>query len=120
MKKLLLLLLVMGVITCAWTNPVKTPTPLSVDTVSPADSTPAAKTYHYQLFTRPDGAFGYDVFSGNKKIIHQETVPGVPGNKGFTSKKDAIKVAELLVSKLQKNIFPPTITTEELKQLHVL
>jgi len=118
MKKLLPLLLAMGVIACAWTNPVKTQTP--VRAMSFTDSTPTAKKYHYQLFTRSDGAFGYDVFSGNKKYIHQESIPGIPGNKGFTSKKDATKVAALVVNKLQQNIFPPTITTEELKQLHVL
>jgi hypothetical protein len=120
MKKLLPLLLVMGVTACAWTIPVQKQTPAPAHPALSADSTPIAKKYHYQLFVRPDGAFGYDVFSGNKKFIHQETIPGIPGNKGFTSEKDATKVAALVVNKLQQNIFPPTITTEELKQLHVL
>jgi len=120
MKRLLPLLLVMGVIACAWTSPVKTQMPAPTTIIPYGDSTPTAPKYHYELFTRSDGAFGYDVFSGNKKFIHQEAIPGIPGNKGFASKKDASKVADLVVSKLQKNIFPPTITTEELKQLHVL
>jgi len=84
------------------------------------DSTPASGGYHYEVFSRPDGSFGYDIFSGSKKMIHQDCIPGQPGNKGFTTKESAGKVAALVVSKIQHRIFPPTITTEELKQLHVL
>jgi hypothetical protein len=120
MKLLLSALLFMGITACAWANPGKTPRPVHADMMCAADSTPTAKTYHYQLFTRPDGAFGYDILSGAKKMIHQNCIPGQPGNKGFTTKEAAGKVAALVVNKLQKNIFPPTVSSEELKQLHVL
>ncbi|OQP45000.1 hypothetical protein A4H97_33090 [Niastella yeongjuensis] len=86
----------------------------------PADSTPVAKKYHYQVFKQANNSFGYDIYSGPKKMIHQETVPGQTGNTGFTTAAAATKVAGLVVSKLQQNIFPPTVSTEELKQLHVL
>lgn len=85
------------------------------------DSIPAAvKTYHYKVFARPDGAYGYDIFTGTKKLIRQETIPGQPGNRGFASQSKAAKVAGLVISKLQQNIFPPTVTTAELKQLQAL
>ena len=88
--------------------------------LSGADSTPAVKTYHFQVFKQANNSFGYDVYSGPKKMIHQETIPGQPGNTGFTTAAAANKVAGLVVSKLQQNIFPPTVSTEELRQLHVL
>jgi hypothetical protein len=85
------------------------------------DSIPAAaKTYHYKVFAKPDGTYGYDIFTGAKKLIHQETIPGQPGNKGFARESSAVKVAGLIISKLQQNIFPPTVTTAELKQLQAL
>lgn len=121
MKLLLSALLFMGITACAWANPGKAPLPVHADVITlTADSTPTAKTYHYQLFTRKDGAFGYDILSGTKKMIHQDCIPGQPGNKGFITKEAAGKVAALVVNKLQKNIFPPTVSSEELKQLHVL
>jgi hypothetical protein len=89
-------------------------------TIVTTHSTPASGVYHYEVFSRPDGSFGYDIFSGSKKMIHQDCIPGQPGNKGFTTKESAGKVAALVVSKIQHGIFPPTITTEELKQLRVL
>lgn len=88
--------------------------------LSGADSIPAAPTYHFQVFKQSNNSFGYDVYAGPKKMIHQETIPGYPGNLGFTTGAAASKVAGLVIRKLQKNIFPPTVSTEELKQLHVL
>ena len=80
----------------------------------------AAKTYRYKVFAKPDGTYGYDIFSGAKKLIHQETIPGQPGNRGFVLQSSAAKVAGLVISKLQQNIFPPAVTTAELKQLQAL
>lgn len=90
-------------------------------TASVTNSAPSADTtYHYKVFARPDSTYGYDIFKYGKKLIHQETIPGRPGNKGFTREQDAAKVAGLVISKLQQNIFPPAVTTAELKQLGVL
>ena len=88
--------------------------------LSGADSTPVAKKYHYQVFKQVNNSFGYEIYSGPKKMIHQEIIPGQPGNAGFTTAAAASKVAGLVISKLQQNIFPPTVSTEELKQLRVL
>jgi hypothetical protein len=83
-------------------------------------ATPAAtKTYHYKVFKCVDGTYGYDIYTSSKKLIHQPIIPGQPGNKGFARENAAAKVAGLVISKLLQNIFPPTVSTAELKQLGV-
>lgn len=122
MKKLFTLLVCPGLVTAvSATNMLKTPAARnSITSFYGADSTPVAKTYHYLVFKQPNNSFGYDIYAGLKKVIHQENIPGQPGNNGFITKEAATKVAGFVVGKLQKNIFPPTVSTEELKQLHVL
>lgn len=41
----------------------------------------------------------------------------MPGNEGFNTKKDAMKVAELVIAKVKKGEMPPTISAEELAAL---
>lgn len=89
------------------------------DTVPAPAVSATAKSYHYKIFKSADGTYGYDIFAGPKKLIHQATVPGQPGNKGFALESSAAKVATLVMSKLQQNIFPPAVSTAELKQLGV-
>jgi hypothetical protein len=122
MKKLFTLVVCTGFVTAvSATNMLKSPAALhSITSLYCADSTPVAKTYHYEVFKQPDNSFGYDIYSGTKKVIHQPNIPGQPGSKGFVTKDAATNVAGLVVNKLQKNIFPPTISTAELRQLRVL
>ena len=82
-----------------------------------AQTGPAA--YHYQVFKRPDGAYGYSIYNGPKMVIRQATIPSLSGNRGFARKGDAAKVAELVVSKLEKHIFPPSVSSAELERLHI-
>lgn len=117
MRKLLPALACFCIIGSVRANPVFSCRPLHI---TAADSTPVKNNYHYQVITLAGGAFGYDVFQGSKKLIHQDCIPGVPGNKAFATREQAGKVATLVISKLQQNIFPPTVSTEELKQLRVL
>jgi hypothetical protein len=121
MKKLFTVFVCTGVVTAvSATGLFKTPAPASLIALTAADTTPVAKTYHYQVFKQANNSFGYDIYAGAKKIIHQENIPGQPGNNGFTTSTAATKVAALVVSKLKKNIWPPLVSTEELKQLHAL
>jgi len=63
--------------------------------------------------------FGYDISMEGKMMIHQPSIPGLPGNKGFDTKEQAEKVARLVMGKIEKGEMPPTVTTEELKNLGI-
>lgn len=74
----------------------------------------------YQIMNAPEKTFGYDIYVNSKILIHQQNVPSRPGNKGFSSKTDAEKVARLVMSKLKKGEMPPTVTIEEMKNMNVI
>lgn len=73
----------------------------------------------FKIIPLADHTFGYDIFSGSHRMIHQSSVPGLPGNNGFRRKKDAQLVAELVIEKLIKKIMPPTVTLHEMDSLEV-
>lgn len=74
----------------------------------------------YKIIEATDKTFCYDIFADNKIIIHQPSIPGIPGNKGFETKADAEKVAKLVISKMKKGEIPPTVTVDEMKKLNVI
>lgn len=61
--------------------------------------------------------WGFDILVNNKIYIHQTNIPAVSGQKAFKTKKDALKIAKLMQLKMQKNIFPPSITLKEIDSL---
>lgn len=63
--------------------------------------------------------WGYDIYVNNKLLIHQPDIPALSGNRGFPTKTHAQRVAELVVDKIRKNILPPSITKQELKDIGV-
>jgi len=64
--------------------------------------------------------FGYDILLYGKPFVHQPSIPGLPGNEGFTTKEAAQTVADFVVKKIRNNEMPPTVTMENLKALGVL
>jgi len=67
-----------------------------------------------------NNTFGYDIYMYDAVLVHQPSRPGLPGNNGFASEEDAMKVAELVIKKIRNNELPPTVTIEELRALGVL
>jgi len=63
--------------------------------------------------------WGYQIRKNGKLILDQPTIPGRPGLNGFQSQEDAQKVAELVVSKLKAQVFPPTVNEDDLKNLNI-
>ncbi len=73
----------------------------------------------YKIIDAPNKTYCYDIFIDGKLLIHQPSVPGMPGKQGFLIKSDAEKVAALVIKKVEKGIMPPTIDAKELDSLNV-
>jgi hypothetical protein len=74
----------------------------------------------YTIIGAPKHTYGYDVFADGRLMIHQASVPALPGNEGFKTKEDATKVALLAIEKIKKGEMPPTISTDEMTKLKVI
>ena len=73
-----------------------------------------------KIINSPNQTFGYDIIADGKMIIHQPSVPGMPGNEGFKTRESAEKVAQLVITKIKKGEMPPTITKEEMQKLKAI
>jgi len=71
----------------------------------------------YRVIDVGYGEFGYDVLINGKIYIHQTTVPAVPGIRAFARKEDAVKVARLVVTKIEQGVMPPAVTKAEIEAL---
>ncbi len=97
------------------------PTHLRVSSVQfPEANVYANTTLTYKIIDAPDHTYGYDVFGDGRLMIHQTSVPALPGNEGFKTKEDASKVALLVIEKIRKGEMPPTISIDEMKTLSVI
>ncbi|MBA3647759.1 MAG: DUF4907 domain-containing protein [Chitinophagales bacterium] len=76
--------------------------------------------FTYKIIDASDKTFGYDLYADSKLVIHQLSIPAMPGNDGFKTKADAEKVAQLVITKMKKGEMPPTVSVEELKKLKVI
>ena len=74
----------------------------------------------YKIIDAPNHTFCYDVYADGKLLIHQASIPALPGNEGFKTKGDAEKVVQLVIGKIKKGEMPPTVTIEEMKKLKVI
>jgi len=68
----------------------------------------------------PEFGWGYQILNNDKLYINQPHIPSVEGNMGFKSKENALTTADYIIHKLENNIFPPTISPQELDSLNVL
>ena len=111
---ILLLLLIAGLNSSfsAHTLPIKS----SNSQASAVNST----SVDYKIIPSINHTWGYDIYRGGKKIIHQQCIPGMPGNEGFRKKLQAKKTARLVIKKIEHGEMPPTVTPEELKELKAI
>jgi Domain of unknown function (DUF4907) len=73
----------------------------------------------YKIIEVENQCYGYDIISNGQLLIHQPSIPAVPGNTGFSQRKDAEKVAKLVITKIKQGEFPPRITQADLKNLDI-
>jgi hypothetical protein len=117
MKQPLVILLVMFVFSTNGQSPGgKSNTETKVTEVVEQTST----NYKYKVLQLNNNTWVYDIYKDEKILIHQTSIPGMPGNDGFKNKTDAEKVARLVIEKLKKGEMPPTVSIEEMKNLKVL
>ena len=90
------------------------------ETVKQKDNPYANAEITIKIIPSANNTFGYDILLYGKPLVHQPSIPGLPGNDGFTTKERAQKVAELVLKKIRNNEMPPTVTIEELNSLGVL
>jgi hypothetical protein len=95
----------------------KTPSPA---TKFSSDTVLSKAKITYKVIDAANNTFGYDIYVDGHLLIHQNTIPGVPGNKGFTTAKQAERIAKLVIKKINAGQLPPTVTREELKKLKVV
>ena len=53
----------------------------------------------YRIIAAENTGWGYDIFQNNRLLIHQPSRPALPGNTGFSTKKQAEVVAKIVKSK---------------------
>ena len=89
--------------------------------VKPRNASASADTkLTYKIIDAPKHTYGYDVFADGRLMIHQASVPALPGNEGFKTKEGAIKVALLVIDKIKQGEMPPTVSIDEMKKLNVI
>ena len=66
-----------------------------------------------------NNTFGYNIYMYGSIMVHQPSRPSLPGNEGFATEADAMKVAELVIQKIRNNEMPPTVTIDELRKMGV-
>lgn len=77
-----------------------------------------ASTYKNKSGDGPEG-YGFDIYRDGKKMIHQNAIPAIQGNKAFTTEEEAKAVAALMLYKVSKGIIPPIVSLEDLDSLGV-
>lgn len=89
-----------------------------IDTsIAIAPNAPEPTEYSWLLLENSDGTYGYEVLKSGDLVVSQPNIPGEGGTSGFKSKTQAAAAAELVISKLEQNILPPSISEKELKKI---
>ncbi|MES2591772.1 MAG: DUF4907 domain-containing protein [Bacteroidota bacterium] len=89
----------------------------SVDSISSGEI--KVITFEVKDSTGNSKGWGYDIFVGDKKMIHQPIIPAVPGNNAFKTESDARKTGALAVQKMERTGTLPTLLVEELDSLGI-
>lgn len=90
-----------------------------VETRDSIVSTHSSPSYSLKTF-KSDAGWGYDIYTDSVKMIHQPTIPAVPGIRSFKTEEDAARTGNYAISKMQGTGSFPTLSVQELDSLGVL
>ena len=76
--------------------------------------------FEWKIIDAPNNTHGYEIYADGKLLVHQTSVPALPGVNGFKTKIDAQNCAKYIIAKIEKGEFPPAVTEEELKKIRVI
>jgi hypothetical protein len=94
---------------------------LSKDSVTTAPANPYENAvFEVKTFAVEAGGYGYEIYINGSKTIYQPTIPGLPGNTGFSTQEKAKRTGEFVAHKIRNNQMPPSVTVEELDSIGVL
>lgn len=125
-KQLLSLLLLIFIWSCSSeSKSEKTTIPAAPEGFTPPEPVISnSAKYSYEVIlcdsTNQKLGYGYNILMDGRIFIHQPSMPSIAGNKGFSNKEHAEKVAAFVINKLSNNIMPPSVTPKELDSLGVL
>ncbi|NLP58541.1 DUF4907 domain-containing protein [Lutibacter sp. B1] len=71
--------------------------------------------HNYSLKTfKVNNGWGYSIYKKEKLIIKQEIIPSIQSKRSFTTEKEAVVIAKLMIEKLKNNKIP-SISYKELQ-----
>lgn len=104
MKKYLLYFLFIGCLACSENE---------------ADRKSRKNAFKLEVFQADHHSYGFEIRKGQELITRQESVPLARIKEGFRSPKDARKVGELTIRKLEQGHDPPLVSKRELDSLQI-
>jgi hypothetical protein len=81
---------------------------------------PSESAYRIEIIAGEENSFGYDIKKDGKLLIHQPHIPGIAGVRGFDTEQQARAAAQLMISKMEKNVMPPTVSEHEIDSIRAL
>jgi hypothetical protein len=72
----------------------------------------------YSEVVEVNNGYGYKIMQGDKILVLQEFVPSLPGQQAFTTREQALAVANLVMSKLESGK-SPIIVPSDLTKLKI-
>jgi len=73
--------------------------------------------FECQLIAAAENTWGYDIMMNGQLFVHQPFVPGISGNRGFSTKAKAVLAAELVIEKIGQGLMPPSLSEEEVLKI---
>ena len=78
------------------------------------------ESYKSFVHKNDTGGWYFSIESNQKTLIVQKDIPAIMGNIAFADSIQALRVAKLMVYKLEEGIFPPSILISELDSLKII